>query len=131
MGELEACEPPLGVSSLCLCVILPAVVRAHCKQRCKQPCQSPSEPDLVMSVVFTFLGGLLIRKYKPSWTSDFTSFQPAAGEMRRYTDSGWKEKLPSVFCFEVNRQSANLVSYGLSTLVKRCHCRVYREIVLL
>ena len=85
----------------------------------------------MMSVVFTFLGGLLIRKYKPSWTSDFTSFPPAAGEMRRYTDSGWKEKLPSVFCFEVNRQSANLVSYGLSTLVKRCHCRVYREIVLL
>lgn len=25
MGELEVCEPPLGISSLCLCVILPAV----------------------------------------------------------------------------------------------------------
>ena len=81
----------------------------------------------MMSVVFTFLGGLLIRKYKPSWTSDFTSFQPAVGEMRRCTDSGRKEKLPSVFRSEVNRQSANLVSYGLSTLVKGCHCRISRE----
>lgn len=61
----------------------------------------------MVSVVFTLLGGLLIRKYKPSCTSDFTSFQPAAGEMRRRTDSGRKEKMPSVFCSEVNRRSAN------------------------
>lgn len=68
--------------------------------------------------MFTFLGGLLIRKYKPSCTSDFTSFQPAVGEMGRSVDSGRKEKLSSVLCSEVNRQSANLVSYGLAKLVK-------------
>lgn len=83
----------------------------------------------MVPVVFTFLGGLLIRKYKPSCTSAVTSFQPAAGEMRRSIDSGRKEKLPSVFCSEVNRQSANLVSYGLATLVK-CHFRVYKETLL-
>lgn len=80
--------------------------------------------------MFTFLGRLLIRKYKPSCPSDFTSFQPAAGETRRRIDSGRQEKLPSVFCSEVNRQSANLGSYRLSTLVKECHCRIYKEIVL-
>lgn len=37
--------------------------------------------------------------------------------MSRSIDSGKKEKLPSVFCSEVNRRSANLVSYGLATLV--------------
>ena len=70
----------------------------------------------MMSVVFTFLGGLLMRKYKPSCTSDSTSFPPAAGEMRRHIDSGRKEKLPYVFCSEVNRRSANLASCGLSIL---------------
>lgn len=83
----------------------------------------------MVSVVFTFLGGLLIRKFKPSCTSDFTSLQPAAGKMRN-SDCGRKEKSPSVFCSEVNRQSANLVSYGLATLVKYCHSTVHKEISL-
>lgn len=65
LGELEACELPLGVSCLCLCVILSAVVGAHCKQLCKQPCQSPLVPNSVVFVVFASLGRSLIRKYKP------------------------------------------------------------------
>ena len=82
----------------------------------------------MVPVVFTFLGGLLIRKYK-ACTSDFTSFQPAAGEMRRI-DSGRKERLPSGFCSEVNRRSVNLVSYGLATLVKECHFGICKETLL-
>lgn len=50
-----------------------------------------------MSGVFTFLGELVIRKYKTARPSDSTSLRPAAGEMRRHIDSGRKEK--RLLCF--------------------------------
>lgn len=52
--------------------------------------------------MFTFLGELLIRKYKAACPSDFTSLQPAAGEMGRQEG----KKMPPVLCSEVNRRSA-------------------------
>lgn len=60
-----------------------------------------------MSGVFTFLGELLIRKYKTARPSDSTSLWPAAGGNEE-THRLWQEgKTPSVFFPEVNGRSAN------------------------